>query len=268
MTVQAVSEQLPPQWRSPLGRRPARSEAPSRTELIERHLPLARRLARRYAHTREASDDLTQIAALGLVKAVDRFDPERGTSFTAFAVPTILGELKRHFRDTRWALHVPRELQERFQMVERKTERMSASLGRAPTAGEVARALDLQVEQVLEAQAAAVAYDAVSLDAPVGRDPDDGVGGVDLLGECDAGYELVEDRAAIMPALEQLTARDRLVLRLRFNEEMTQAEIGARLGVSQMQVSRILRRALSRARELADGGPRREAVVHGLTSAA
>src|SRR3954447_24281988 len=143
-------------------------------EMIVEHLPLARRLARRYSHSPQVADDLAQVAALGLVRAAARFDPSRGVWFSSFAIPTILGELRRHFRDTRWALHVPRELQERAQRVDREVERLTPTLGREPRPREVAASLDMSVEQVLEAQGAYAAFDAQSLNAPVGVTDDNG----------------------------------------------------------------------------------------------
>ncbi len=213
--------------------------------MVLEHLPLARKLARRYSHSPQMAEDLMQVAALGLIRAVDRFDPDRGVSFSSFAVPTILGELKRHFRDTRWALHVPRELQERAQSVDREVEQLTTKLGREPRPREVADSLGIDVEQVLEAQSAHGAFDAQSLDAPVMAADGNSDSAGDLIGIEDDGYELAEDRASIEPALDGLSDRDRLTLRLRFDRDMTQAEIGRRLGISQMQVSRILRRALN-----------------------
>ena len=223
-----------------------------RNRLVEQHLPLALRLARRYARSNDALEDLRQVAALGLVKAVDRFDPERGTSFASFATPTILGELKRHLRDTRWSVHVSRDLQEQAQAVARETDRLTAALRRAPTIGEVAAALGVDVETAIEAREALSGMEASSLDVPVSPDGDaDGTAG-DRIGAVDDGYELVEDRDAVALALARLPKRQRLALRLRFDEDMTQAEIGACLGVSQMQVSRMLRRSLEQLRAAAE----------------
>ena len=219
--------------------------------MVIEHLPLARSLARRYAHSPQAAEDLVQVAALGLVRAAERFDPERGVSFSSFAVPTILGELKRHFRDTRWALHVPRELQERAQRVEHEVERLRAALRREPRPREVADSLGLSLEQVLEARDALIAFDAQSLDAPAATGDGEGNSAGDLLGAEDSGYELAEELASLRPGLAELSRRDREALHLRFVCDMTQAEIGRHLGVSQMQVSRILRRALGVLRESA-----------------
>jgi RNA polymerase sigma-B factor len=220
-----------------------------RTQLVHRYLPLARYAANHYARRSEPFDDLVQVASLGLLKAIDRFEPERGLAFASFAVPTIAGEIKRHFRDTRWAVHVPRDLQERAQRVEREIERLTAALRRTPTPGEVASAMGITVDAVLEARDAFSGFEASSLDAPVGDGDSDTA--ADLIGAADDGYELVEQLSAIAPALRQLTERERLALRMRFDEDMTQAEIGERLGVSQMQISRILRRSLNTLREAA-----------------
>ena len=218
----------------------------AREELVERFLPLARDLALRYTYTDEPFDDLLQVASLGLIKAIDRFEPGRGTKFTSYAAPTILGELKRHFRDKGWALHVPRDLQERALAVSRETEVLSKSLGRSPKVREVAAALGCDVEQVLEAQEAAASYEAASLDAPTARDDDDAAALVDLMGDEDTSYELVESRDAIASTWKALPDVERQVLELRFMHDLTQREIGERIGYSQMHVSRLLRRALDR----------------------
>jgi RNA polymerase sigma-B factor len=217
----------------------------AREELVERFLPLARDLARRYTYADEPFDDLLQVASLGLVKAIDRFDPDRGAKFTSFAAPTILGELKRHFRDKGWALHVPRDLQERTRAVSRETEALSKQLGRSPKPREVAHALGCSVEEVLEAQQAAASYEAASLDAPAGRD-DEAASLGDLMGAEDSAYELIEHRDAIASTWSTLPKLERKVLELRFLSGLTQLEIGRRLGCSQMHVSRVLRRALRR----------------------
>jgi RNA polymerase sigma-B factor len=218
----------------------------ARAELVERFLPLARDLALRYTYTDEAFDDLLQVASLGLLKAIDRFDPGRGTKFTSYAAPTILGELKRHFRDKGWSLHVPRELQERTLAVGHATERLSKELGRSPKVREVAEHIGCSVEQVLEAQEAAASYEAASLDAPVAREEGESAALVDLLGEDDSSFELVEDREAIARGWKELPDVERTVLELRFMHDLNQREIGERIGYSQMHVSRLLRRALSR----------------------
>ena len=217
----------------------------AREKLCERFLPLARDLALRYTYTDEPLDDLVQVASLGLIKAIDRFEPGRGTKFTSYAAPTILGELKRHFRDKGWSLHVPRDLQERTLAVSRATETLSKELRRSPKVREVAAHLGCSVEQVLEAQEAAASYEAASLDAPTMRDGESAAL-VDMLGDDDSSFELVEDREAIASTWRDLPAVEQRVLQLRFVDDLTQREIGERIGYSQMHVSRLLRRALNR----------------------
>src|SRR5215211_6093715 len=218
----------------------------AREELVERFLPLARELAARYAYTEEPLDDLLQVASVGLLKAIDRFEPRRGTKFTSYAAPTILGELKRHFRDKGWSLHVPRDLQERALAVSRETEALSKQLGRSPKVREVAAVLGCSIEDVLEAQEAAASYESASLDAPTARDDGESAALVDLLGDEDSAYELVESRDAIASTWRTLPDVERKVLELRFMHDLTQREIGERIGYSQMHVSRLLRRALDR----------------------
>jgi RNA polymerase sigma-B factor len=218
----------------------------AREQLAESFLPLARDLALRYTYTDEPFDDLLQVASLGLIKAIDRFEPGRGTKFTSYAAPTILGELKRHFRDKGWALHMPRDLQERTLKVGRATESLSKELGRSPKVREVAAELGLSVEDVLEAQEAAASYEAASLDAPTASDDSESAALVDLLGDEDTSYELVESRDAIASTWKALPDVERKVLELRFMHDLTQREIGEQIGYSQMHVSRLLRRALDR----------------------
>ena len=215
-----------------------------RAELIERHLPLARRLAGRYRYSDEPFDDLVQVAAIGLIKAIDRFEPGQGAKLSSFAVPTILGELKRHFRDKTWALHVPRGLQDLSLKLTRETERLAKTLGRSPTAAELSHATGLSLEQVLDGQNAGNAYGASSLDEPV--EADDGAAPlIELLGHTDDQYALVEDRLEMVSAWQALPPTQREILRLRFIEDLTQREIGDRIGYSQMHVSRLLRQALT-----------------------
>ena len=214
-----------------------------RQELIERHLPLARKLAGRYSYSAEPFDDLVQVACIGLIKAIDRFEPGHGARLSSFAVPTILGELKRHFRDKTWALHVPRGLQDLSLKITRETERMAKGLGRSPTAAELSAATGLTLEQVLDGQNAGNAYGASSLDEPVETDGDSAPL-IELLGHTDDQYALVEDRLEMVAAWQALPPNQREVLRLRFIEDLTQREIGDRIGYSQMHVSRLLRQAL------------------------
>jgi RNA polymerase sigma-B factor len=223
----------------------------ARRELIERYLPLARSLARRYERRGESLDDLVQVASLGLVKAIDRFEPGRGFSFSSYAVPTMLGELRRYFRDSGWALHVPRGVQELALKVNAAVERLSGELGRSPSPQQLADELDLPVEEVLEAIEANAAYDTASLDTPIRSGDDESRGIAEILGETDERFELVEDRVSIGPALKTLPARERLILHLRFVEDCTQSEIAQRIGVSQMHVSRLIRCSLDEIRRLA-----------------
>ena len=227
-------------------------DAAAREELVERFLPLARQLARRYQRTNEPLDDLMQVASVGLVKAIDRFDPERGTAFSTYAVPTILGELKRYFRDSGWAVHVPRGMQERVMKLDTAAQELHRRIGRSPSPKELGTELGLSEEEVLEAMEAASAYDAVSLEQQKG-DPDESKDTFqDSLGTEEERYELVEYGAAIAPTLKALTPRERLILHLRFVEDLTQSEIAERIGVSQMHVSRLIRRSLTRLRAVAD----------------
>ena len=219
----------------------------AREELVVRLMPLARQLASRYRHSGEPLEDLTQVACVGLLKAIDRYDPERGTGFTRYALPTMLGELKRHFRDKGWALRVPRATQELALKVNEALGRLPAKLGRAARPRDVAEAIGVSVEDVLEAMEAATAYEATSLDAPRGSsDDDEEWTHGDALGDEDAGYELVELSDALRGTLDALPPRERLILRLRFERDLTQAEIANCVGVSQMHVSRLLRRSLDR----------------------
>jgi RNA polymerase sigma-B factor len=223
----------------------------AREALVQRFLPLARQLARRYQRGGEPLDDLIQVASLGLLKAIDRFEPDRPSAFSSFAVPTILGELKRHFRDRGWSVRVPRDLQEMAVRVERVSEELSRGLGRAPTPAEIGEHIGATTEQVLEAREAAGAYRAVSLDRP--RDDDEeGDGMTESMGVEDPGFHLAEAAATVERLMGALSEREREVLRLRFEEDLTQSEIGARVGVSQMHVSRLIRQAVTRLREAAE----------------
>ncbi|HEX6461583.1 MAG TPA: SigB/SigF/SigG family RNA polymerase sigma factor [Thermoleophilaceae bacterium] len=224
----------------------------ARRELIERYLPLARSLARRYEGRGESLDDLMQVASLGLVKAIDRFDADRGISFSSYAVPTMLGELRRYFRDYGWTLHVPRDTQERVLKVNAAVERLSGRLGRSPSPEQVAEELDLPVEEVIEAIEANVAYHTASLDTPLHSGDGETKSIAETFGETDKRFDLIEDRTSVGKALRALPERDRLILHLRFIEDLTQTEIAERLGISQMHVSRLIRRALEQARMLAE----------------
>ena len=238
-------------------RRYAKNPTPAvREELVERFVPLARRLASRYSGGVEPFDDLVQVASVGLVKAIDRFDPDRGTAFSTFAVPTILGELKRHFRDRGWSIHVPREVQERILKVEKALAELPSRLGRAPTVDDIAERLGVTAEQVLEAMHASQGHHAVSLDAsPMMGDGEEPAPLRERIGGVDISFETVEYGAAIEGALSEISDRDRAILHLRFAEDLTQSEIAERVGVSQMHVSRILRTTLEILRGAVDEGP-------------
>jgi RNA polymerase sigma-B factor len=224
----------------------------AREALVQRFLPLARQLARRYQRGGEPLDDLVQVASLGLLKAIDRFDPDRETAFSSFAVPTILGELKRHFRDKGWSVRVPRDLQELTVKVDRVGEQIGRGLGRAPTPTEIAEAIGVTAEQVLEAREASAAYRAVSLDRPRDDEDEESSGIADAVGREDHGFSVAEDAATVERLMRVLTDREREVLRLRFEEDLTQSEIGAKVGVSQMHVSRLIRQSIARLREAAE----------------
>ena len=231
----------------PLFRRYQRDGDPAaREDLVKRFLPLARTLARRFWHSSEPYEDLVQVASLALVKAIDRFDLERGASFQSFAVPTILGELRRYFRDSGWAVHVPRGAQERALAVRDAEEHLLNRHGRSPTVHEIAVYLELSEEDVLDGLQAARAYTTTSLDLPPQDGEEDGdLTIADRLGDEDDGYELADARVAVAEAVRSLPEGERRLLGMRFVKEMTQSEIGAQLGVSQMQVSRLLRRTLA-----------------------
>jgi len=247
-----------------------REDEHARAALVARFMPLARSLARRYERSSEPLDDLVQVASMGLVKAIDRFDPARGNAFVSYAVPTILGELRRYFRDCCWDVHVPRGAQELALRVEETQSELTVSLGRPPAVRELAEYLELDVERVLDAMAARNAYVVSSLDAP--RSNPDGTDAStygDSIGELDERYELVEERGTIAGAFAHLPERERTVLRLRFEQDMTQSEIAAEIGISQMHVSRLLRRALEQMRILSgvrESTPNPDAVPAGATT--
>jgi RNA polymerase sigma-B factor len=224
-----------------------------RDALIRRYMPLARRIATRYAGAREPFDDVVQVANLGLMKAVDRFDVRRGTAFSSYAVPTITGEIRRHFRDKTWMVHVPRDVQELALAVSRVREDLESRLGRSPTVAELAAVVDAIDAEVLEALAAQRAHSIESMDAPPEgrRDDRHEDARADAIGQEEAGFERIESSDVFERLLAALPKRDRLVVRLRFAYDLTQTEIGHRLGISQMQVSRILQTSLRRLRELA-----------------
>jgi RNA polymerase sigma-B factor len=234
----------------------------ARDELVQRFMPLARKLAHRYRGAHEPYDDLLQVASLGLVKAIDRFDFERGNAFSSFAVPTILGELKRYFRDLGWSVHVPRGAQERALKVEEAKQKLASRHGRPPTVPDLAAYMEVSIDEVLEALETAGAHHSVSLDAP--HTDEEGATGTlaSSVGEDDERFELIEDGLTIASVAKQLPLHERRVLHLRFVEDLTQTQIAERIGVSQMQVSRILRHALARLSELASAEDFSDAAEH------
>jgi RNA polymerase sigma-B factor len=222
-----------------------------RRQLVERYLPLARYAASRYAKGPEPLDDLVQVACIGLLKALDRYDPNNGAAFSSFALPTMTGELRRHFRDRSWAVRPPRDLQEQALAVENAVDQLRSEHGTAPTIDDVARVTGLSTELVLEAREALGGRHATSLSA--GLDGDNINPGLERrLGTVDGGFDSAEQRATIERLATVLTRREREIIRLRFEEDLTQTEIGAAVGISQMHVSRMLRVALEKMRSRAD----------------
>ncbi|MDP1848684.1 MAG: SigB/SigF/SigG family RNA polymerase sigma factor [Solirubrobacteraceae bacterium] len=226
-------------------------ERRDRDAIVERFMPLARRLAGRYNRRADSLDDLTQVAALALVKAVDRFDPTLGIAFSSYAVPTIVGEIKRHFRDHAWAVRPPRALAERALRVDAVVRELTEAHHRAPTVAELCDHMGLAEEEVLDALHAGRAANASSLDAPVARQDDTTVSLGERLGDDDAGYGLVEQRVLLEGLMRGVSPRDREILHMRYVEDMTQAEIGEVFGVSQMQVSRLVRNSIERMQTVA-----------------
>jgi RNA polymerase sigma-B factor len=220
--------------------------------LVRHYMPLARSLARRYRNTSEPFEDLFQVAQLGLLRALQRYDAERGFPFQAFAVPTILGELRRYFRNSSWAVHVPRGSQERALKLRDAQHELSERSGHAPTVNELAEYLELSTEEVIDGLQALQGYGAMSLDAPRGDDPTGDQGSfVDALGDEDAHFELVELGLSVESAMRRITPEQREIVHMRFVEELSQTQIAARIGVSQMQVSRLLKRCLEDLRRAA-----------------
>jgi RNA polymerase sigma-B factor len=234
----------------------ARTRDPQlREELVHRYLPLARYAASRYRRGSEPFDDLVQVASVGLLKALDRYDPVRGAAFSSYALPTMSGELRRYFRDRSWAVRPPRDLQEQALAVEKAADALERELGRSPTVDELAGRVDLEPEEVLEAREALSARMSASLSSPVrGRDDDE----LDIgsrLGADDDGFAAAEDRATLTTLTRVLTPREREIVRLRFEEDLTQAEIGQLVDLSQMHVSRVLRAAIEKLRAAARASP-------------
>jgi RNA polymerase sigma-B factor len=236
-------------------------DAATREQLVRRFLPLARGLAWRYRSPRETTEDLEQVAALALLRAIDRFDPDQGKLFSSFAVPTILGELKRHFRDHGWALHLPRDVKERVLRAEAMLAMLTRELGRSPSPRELAAAMGTSEEHVLEALDAAASNSVISMNVSLGGiDEDDGPTVGDTVAAHDPGFAEAEARVSVEALLRGLPARERTILRLRFEEGLSQQQIGERIGVSQMHVSRLLRQTLARLRLAAESSPAAEAV--------
>jgi len=221
----------------------------ARDALVEQHLPLVEHLARRFRNRGEPYDDLVQVATIGLIKSVDRFDLERGVEFSTYATPTIVGEIKRHFRDKGWAVRVPRRLQELRLSLASATSELSQKQGRSPTVSELAAHLKITDEEVLEGLESANAYSTLSLDAGDSGSGDEPMPVAETLGVEDEGLEGVEYRESLKPMLEQLPPREKKILMLRFFKNMTQSEIAAEIGISQMHVSRLLARTLAQLRE-------------------
>jgi RNA polymerase sigma-B factor len=222
----------------------------ARERLIEQYLPLVRSLARRYSYRGEQLEDLVQVGCIGLIKAIDRFDVDRGVELTTYATPNIIGEIKRHFRDKGWSVRVPRGLQELNVRLSHLVEDLTVQLERSPTIAELAKAAGVEEEEVLEALESGQAYATLSLSAPTGG----GEEGSDLdplesLGELEHEYEVSEDRAVLAPGLRVLDERERRILHLRFFEGLTQSQIAQQVGISQMHVSRLIRRALDKIRD-------------------
>jgi RNA polymerase sigma-B factor len=221
----------------------------AREQLIEQYMSLVRSLARRYSYRGEQLEDLVQIGAIGLIKAIDRFDLERGVELTTYATPNIIGEIKRHFRDKGWSVRVPRGLQELNVQLSRLVEQLTVQLGRSPTIPELAQAAGAQEEDVLEALESGRAYSSLSLSSGPGGDGDDSLDPLESIGTEEHQYEVSEDRALLAPGFKALDERERWILQLRFFEGLTQSQIAQQVGISQMHVSRLIRRSLEKIRE-------------------
>jgi RNA polymerase sigma-B factor len=221
----------------------------AREQLIEQYMSLVRSLARRYSYRGEQLEDLVQIGAIGLIKAIDRFDLERGVELTTYATPNIIGEIKRHFRDKGWSVRVPRGLQELNVQLSRLVEQLTVQLARSPTIPELAKAAGVEEEQVLEALESGRAYTSLSLSVGGGGGDDDDLDPLESLGTEEHQYEVSEDRAVLAPGFKALDARERKILQLRFFDGLTQSQIAQQVGISQMHVSRLIRRSLEKIRE-------------------
>ena len=225
-----------------------KGDAQSRDQLIVNHLNLVRFLAAKFANRGEPLDDLVQVGTIGLIKAIDRFEPERGLEFTTYATPTILGEIKRHFRDKGWSVRVPRRLQELSAKVTQANEALTRRYQRTPSVEEVANYLEVSVDEVLEAMESSEAYASVSLEAR-GSDDEDAPALIDRVGQIDSDYEALDDKMVLSGALAKLEPNERMLVELRFVEGLTQSQIAERMGMSQVQVSRLLHKTLERMRK-------------------
>jgi len=220
----------------------------ARERLIEQYLPLVRSLARRYSYRGEQLEDLVQVGCIGLIKAIDRFDVDRGVELTTYATPNIIGEIKRHFRDKGWSIRVPRGLQELNVKLSKLIEELTVQLERSPTSPELAKAASVEEEEVLEALETGQAYSTLSLSAPSSGDDNEDLDPLESLGELEPEYEVSEDRAVLAPGLRVLDERERKILHLRFYDGLTQSQIAQQVGISQMHVSRLIRRSLEKMR--------------------
>ncbi len=226
----------------------------AREQLIEQYMSLVRSLARRYSYRGEQLDDLVQIGAIGLIKAIDRFDLSRGVELTTYATPNIIGEIKRHFRDRGWAVRVPRGLQELNVQLSKLVEQLSVELGRSPTIAELAESAGVEEEHVLEALESGRAYSSLSLSSGGSTEDGEELDLLESLGDIEPEYELSEDRAVLAPGFKALDSRERMILHLRFYEGLTQSQIADQIGISQMHVSRLIRRAVEKMRDEIDSG--------------
>ena len=242
-----------PKWNSVRTRRLFRAmregDEQAREQLVSAYGGLARYLARKFRNRGESDEDLEQVAYIGLLKALDRFEPERGHEFSTYATPTILGELRRHFRDKGWSVRVPRRLQELSQKVGKATDELAVTLGHMPSVAEVANELGVSVDEVLEAMESSSAYSAVSFDTAASSDADDAPALIDYLGDEDKGLLATDDRLVLEEAIATFSPREQQIVRMRFIEGLTQVEIAEKLEISQVQVSRLLRKTLQRLRE-------------------
>ena len=238
-----------PQDKALLRRYHEHNDLSAREQLIEQYMSLVRSLARRYAYRGEQLDDLVQIGAIGLIKAIDRFDVNRGVELTTYATPNIIGEIKRHFRDKGWSVRVPRGLQELNVQLSRLMEQLTVQLGRSPTIPELAKASGSTEEEVLEALESGRAYSSLSLSTGGGGDGDDDLDPMESIGTEEHQFEVSEDRAVLAPGFKVLYERERMILQLRFFDGLTQSQIAQQVGISQMHVSRLIRRSLEKIRD-------------------